>query len=241
MASSTRTLPPGNASIFLGLPSVFLTLNAKASRLLADEALFHVAKKNASIVSYHAPNPGAYIAKSGVYGATAPSLTEEPLVLDLYKAGALILPALASESASIFEIVCICPGAYLEWPLDVFKSAVEADGSLGEWVLQQTFNKKQEMYLRKMRQYHFSLEALLASALWELSEPFDEGHRLVKEKVPQGVLASYLGMTREELNRRKSLLERAGYLEVVSQGLLLRTEVSTLFAQLHGSPAPWEN
>lgn len=72
------------------------------------------------------------------------------------------------------------------------------------------------------------LEVRLAWLLWTLGQPAPHGARRLPEEVPQNVLAGMLGASREEINRKRRMLMRAGFLSVDESGTRLDASTALL-------------
>jgi len=86
----------------------------------------------------------------------------------------------------------------------------------------------EHLYIVRSRQRLDPLEVRLAWLLWTLSQSEADGIRRVPNEVPQSVLASILGASREEINRKRRMLLRAGFLSADEHGARLEASIALL-------------
>lgn len=84
------------------------------------------------------------------------------------------------------------------------------------------------LFLAQARQGGDPLEVRLAWLLWTLAHPEPDGARRLTDEVPQSVLAGMLGASREEINRKRRMLVRTGYLAAGTHGARLDPSTALL-------------
>lgn len=95
-------------------------------------------------------------------------------------------------------------------------------------------------YLAQARMMHVPANAQLAHLLWwlTLSEPFErDGTKRLPWRLPQGLLANYLGIPREEVSRKFKSLQTLGHLEKRLDTFYLNESLLGLFKE-YGAPSP---
>jgi CRP/FNR family transcriptional regulator, cyclic AMP receptor protein len=70
-------------------------------------------------------------------------------------------------------------------------------------------------------------EIVIGRALYELADADASGRRVLSKRITQGILANYVGMSREEVNRKMRELEQKGLIRRVEDGF----ELDSSFAQ----------
>lgn len=116
----------------------------------------------------------------------------------------------------------------LPYPLFMERMGL-APPDLLRWEMDQLHHRMRRRDLDRLAHKAFTPEARLASLLWGLAEPLEGGSRLLAARIPQSVIAEYLGMSREEVSRKKNLLEKSGYLVDKGRGILLDAGTPALF------------
>ncbi|HEU4622155.1 MAG TPA: Crp/Fnr family transcriptional regulator [Burkholderiaceae bacterium] len=95
-------------------------------------------------------------------------------------------------------------------------------------LFQRVMQRVESLFIAQARQGPDPLEVRLAWLLWTLGEPEADGTRRVSNEVPQSVLASLLGASREEINRKRRMLMRAGFIIPDTDGTRLAASIALL-------------
>lgn len=141
------------------------------------------------------------------------------------------MPRLQDESLADNAVHCVTASAVWTWARDAIREVAAESPSFGLWAAQQLVERQQALQRQHALTHTLSVEALYAQFLWTMSVPLgSSGERLMAYKISQQMVASYLHVTREELNRRKQLLEKAGYIAATEEGLKLSSNLPVLFA-----------
>jgi CRP-like cAMP-binding protein len=230
--------------VFTGLPSAFLELPREYGELLADNTQVRNLANKECLAERGRPNPPIFLVRTGLL-AVSPSADVEnkPIVTDFVGPNnSLFVAATSSTDVSPYEIHSIGSSTVLTWDIQVFRTVKNNCPKFSEWVFEHLVSGSAQHYLGRARAATQQLEAQLAYFYWTLSEPIpDSDNRLLTAKIPQNYLGSYFGVPREEISRKKKLLEKTGYIETVDAGILLSSHVHALFALQEAGPAPWES
>lgn len=219
-------------------PAEFSLLSARAAEWLASAGeLLHLPRGGTLQHEGVAADYAYYVIQGLLYAGYHVS-AEEAVVTELIGAKRLILEGIFLEGPQR-EVRSISACSMLRWPKDSFKRAAEDSPRFTMWLLKQALEENRQREFHKARQSTLSLEAKYAHLLWTLAEPAQAGCRRLTVKIPQQLMASYLDITREEVSRKKQMLERAGYLWQEPDGLVLSAQLPRLFQAQCAYHMPW--
>ncbi len=238
----SRTAPPLLGSVLLGLPVAFDVLKPETREQLARQARLVSLAKGEVLIETGMVNPPVFAVRSGLLALSHVQLGDVHTVTDFFMAQDLFVGSMSQDDVAPFEIRSVAPSVVVSWPMEPVMQAFAQNPEFSQWVMRYLVRRQARMHFHRARIACLPLEAQLAFFLWSVSEPAREpGQRLVTVRIPQALLASYFGVTREEVSRKKALLEKAGYLHTVSEGLLLTEHLPVVFAMQTDGPAPWES
>ncbi len=239
---TSRTAPALVASILLGLPVAFEALRPETREQLARQARLVSLAKGEVLIETGMVNPPVFAVRSGLLALSHVQLGDIQTVTDFFMAQDLFVGSMSQDDVAPFEIRSVAPSVVVSWPMEPVMQAFAQNPDFSQWVMRYLVRRQARMHFHRARIACLPLEAQLAFFLWSVSEPARQpGQRLVTARIPQALLASYFGVTREEVSRKKALLEKAGYLHTTPEGLLLTEHLPVVFAMQTDAPAPWES
>jgi CRP-like cAMP-binding protein len=173
--------------------------------------------------------------QSGLFALEYEESESSATICHICKAPEVLLMGFTSAVAPM-TMRALTPGAALVVPLDVVgKHTLQAPA-----VLATAFRARVERVYAA--QYLYALlqnappERRLAYAYWQLSEIDAAGRRVVRAKVPQAELAKFIGTSREEVSRKRSLLEQGFLLTAEEDVLVLDDDLPLVFLGNHVVP-----
>jgi CRP-like cAMP-binding protein len=110
------------------------------------------------------------------------------------------------------ELTALSKGALLRFEIAVLRSVMERNPQLAMSLLEGAIQVLARTHVVQASRGMHPVEQRLADVLWHVSAPLEDGTRRVPASLTQTVLASLLGTTREEVNRKRQLLVKTGYL-----------------------------
>jgi len=135
------------------------------------------------------------------------------VVVEFYGPGDAFLPPLDRAPArSPGRLKALTRGAVAIVPTAVLRDVLATEPLVSLGIANLALSmvmRSRVMYARMNRD---PLEIRLAYVLWSLSEPWPDGRRRVVAQLPQAEIASFLGVPREEVSRKRRMLVRSGYL-----------------------------
>lgn len=118
----------------------------------------------------------------------------------------------ASPTRSPALLRALSPGSIAVVPRAFVRQALLGSPELALFVANQSIHALARARIFHARRNTDPLDVRLAHVLWSLAERRDDGMRRVIPELPQAEIASLLGVTREEVSRKRQLLVKAGYL-----------------------------
>lgn len=134
-------------------------------------------------------------------------------VANIYGPGDLFLINLdAAPGRSPGELRALSAGSIAVLPRAAARQLMLTAPEVALFVANQALNALVRARIFHTRRNTDPLDVRLAHVLWMLAERREDGLRQVIADLPQTEIASFLGVTREEVSRKRKLLIRAGYL-----------------------------
>ena len=229
------------STLLIGLPDAFRQLPEAQRAELCAYGKQHAVPRNEVVMPFGTARPPVLAVRSGLLTIEYPTRRERTVITAFLHAHDLFFSSLDGKDVSAYDLRSVAPSVVIVWPSAVFRHVVASSAPFGRWLAEQTNQKLQSQYLRQA-QLSAPLDQQLAFLYWSLAESeLPDGGRLLNTKVPQADLASYLGVTREEVSRKKQILERVGYLRDTETGLVLSAELPRLFSPQSGVTNPWRD
>lgn len=185
-----------------------------------------------SVVSEAGQQSPAWVhVNRGVVGLRVAARPDEPAVwTDLLTAGQSWAAAPSGAlGLSVVELVALSTCEIQSLPHPVYRELCRI--SLPWAQAQLTLTQRALLRCQVRRAVDsLPLESKLAYFWWSLSSPTPEGYRLFYGHISQQILASFLRVSREEVSRKTQMLEKAGYLQVENQRVVVYPDVSFLLS-----------
>lgn len=168
---------------------------------------------------------------SGILGLRVAARPDEPAVwTDFLTPGQSWAPAHPEGlELSLVELVALTPSQVVTVPQAVYRELCKQSSVWMDAELQAAQRALLRHHVRRAVDA-LPLEGKLAYFWWALSVPYTEGQRVFIGHISQHVLASFLRVSREEVSRKTQMLEKAGYLKVENQRVILYPDVAFLFS-----------
>jgi CRP-like cAMP-binding protein len=227
-------------SVFVGLPDAFRRLDSIQRAELGKQARVRTLQRNEILIGYGDPNPCAFAIRTGMLSIGYPAGPHEIVITDFFTTHDVYTPNLAPHEPAGYQVRSVGRSVVVTWPLPVFNNALASNARFCYWYLEHSKRRLELHRMQKARMRGLDLEARYAYFLWGVAETTDGGRREVTVKIPQQAIASYLGVSREEVSRKKQLLEKAGFIAESPRGLVLSPRLPNLFATGDESLLPWE-
>jgi CRP-like cAMP-binding protein len=227
--------------VLIGLPEAFQRLDVVNRAELANTSQVHSLQRNEVLVAYGDAMPRAFAVRSGMLSLGYPTHVQEIVITDFFSLHDVYCPALRPGEPASYEVRSVGRCTVVSWPLAVFDRTLAANGDFCYWYLNQSKRRLEAHQLHRARLNALGLEARYAFFLWSIAEQTGSGEREVLVKIPQQTVASYLGVAREEVSRKKQLLQKAGFIRETDHGLILSPRLPYLFSSAEGGLLPWES
>lgn len=229
--------PKQSASTLSGLPALFNCLSDGELALLSNSYKGFDYKKGAVLYHGNAVNVPVLFIRTGLVCSQTYEETGESLIAQLFGPNSLVFPGYSTSGQGGFDFVGLAPGFVLSWPAATFKQVLTSNAVFATRVLDLMLGRRHEDAVNIARARSCSLEKRLALFYWSLSESREGALRYFPNTIPQKAIAAFLGTSREEVSRRTSLLEKAGYLRLEEDGMSLDEEMCRLFFLSAHEPA----
>jgi CRP-like cAMP-binding protein len=229
----------------LGLPREFDALSEDVHQLLRSHARQQEAKRGQLVVGHSAASPGTLIVRNGLLTVSCRGRLGQAVVVDFLGAHDILSTALCTR-ACLYEVRAA--GASSVWVVDVetWGKVLRSNLEFGLGLQSRQTRRSMAQHLHRARLCAMSNPCeRIAYVLWCLGEPLcDEvgrTQRLLRHKLSQEVLGSFLNTSRSEVSRNMRDLETTGYLSRSAQGLLLSYESLALFSQFGNLGGNWSD
>lgn len=140
------------------------------------------------------------------------SVSVEGHIAELLAPKSLFLSSLQTSTPAWAELVALSKVTLLCFELPTLRGVLERNSELSLNFIETGLQRLARAHIFYALKGSQPLEQRLADVLWHVSTPEADGSRHVPMSLTQLVLASLLGATREEVNRKRQLLIRTGYL-----------------------------
>lgn len=227
--------------LLVGLPAAFDSLSDKAHALLETEGVLREASKGEILQLMGTAQPSVMIAKAGLLALRMRTGDSDPVIVEFVQQNELLVPTLDVAELTTLDVIAVTKSSIVTWPQATFLEVLKLCPEFACWVCQTISRRLNRQHFRVAHNATLSLEGQYAYFLWALSRPATPGYRKVPIKVSQQMLSAYFGVTREEVSRKKQLLEKAGYVTKDMHGdLLISDGIVSLFASRADSIPPAE-
>jgi len=226
--------------IFIGLPGAFSKLPAGARKTLAGSAVLKTFKKNENLVPYGQPAAPVIALRSGLVAIMHGAEEDTPLVSDFLRPQDVYAESTRSNTVTRGQLTALASSSAVVFRVDAFREVLLSQPAFAVWFLNETERRLADQYLYRTRNALMTDEGQFAYFLWSISEELDKDRRVVRVKVPDRIIASYLGVAREQVNRKKQLLEKTGHILQTDQGIELMPSLPALFSFEVSTPLPGE-
>lgn len=167
----------------------------------------------------------------GILGLRVAARPEEPAVwTDFLTPGQSWAPSHTEVlELSLVELVALSPSQVVTLPQPAYRELCRHSTV---WLYAELQSAQRSLLRHHVRRAAdaLPLEGKLAYFWWALSSPYSDGQRIFIGHIPQHVLASFLRVSREEVSRKTQMLEKAGYLKVENQRVILYPDVAFMFS-----------
>jgi CRP-like cAMP-binding protein len=200
---------------------------------LLGQACTRVVNKSEVLVKQGSPSQYTYFVNQGLFvvGHCSASDAREFDPSRFVVRGQVLYPAVHSVSCSGFEARAVTQGIVTQLPSDILWEACHTWPDLARGLLSRALLRGLEESQWRSLRLALSLDQHLATFFWSLANPSPSGpagSRPFPYKVPQALLARYLGTSREEIGRHLSHLDKLGLLQKTPEGYLVESEMSAL-------------
>lgn len=148
-------------------------------------------------------------------------------------------PSHTPYAPTVFQMRAIVPSVVTLLPASVVYYACKLFPLFAQGFLASVLQRTNDGYLSHARTNHMPLEGQIAFFFWWLSmgEPLSSAKtKALPWKLPQQLLADFFGVSREEVSRKVTLLERQGHLEKLNDGYILHESITSTF-KAYGEPS----
>jgi CRP-like cAMP-binding protein len=226
--------------IFIGLPSAFSKLPEGSRKTLASRAALKNFKKNEVLVAYGQPTAPVIALRSGLVAIMHGTEEETPLVSDFLRPKDVYAESTRANTVSRGQLTAMSTSSAVVFPVDAFREVLLTQPTFGVWFLNESERRLADQYQHRTRNALMSDEGRFAYFLWSISEEIGVDRRVVRVKVAEKFIASYLGVAREQVNRKKQLLEKTGHILQTDEGIELMPSLPALFSFEVSTPLPGE-
>ena len=232
-----RYRPRQSASTLSGLPALLNCLSERELAVLSDSYRGFGYKKGTVLYHANAANVPVLFIRTGLVCSQTYEETGESLIAQLFGPNSLVFPGYSTGGRGGFDFVGLSPGFALSWPAATLKQVLTSNAVFATRVLDLMLSRRHEDAANIARARSCSLEKRLALFYWSLAEVREGSVRHFPNTIPQKAIAAFLGTSREEVSRKTSLLEKAGYLKLEANGMSLDDEICQLFFMSAHEPA----
>lgn len=223
LLDSKRGMP-----LLQGLPSFFNCLSESELRILSESYIAHEFKKGSELYRANSTNIIIVLVRTGLVASQIYDEAGNAMLVHIAGPNSLVFPGYGFESPGVFDTVGVSPGFALIWPASEFKKVLGSNAVFSSRVLELVLNKRQQDAVHWVRARSCSLEKRLALFYWNLSDKQTDSTRYFSNTISQKAIATFLGTSREEVSRKTSLLEKAGYLRIDEEGITIDGEMCRL-------------
>lgn len=168
------------------------------------------------------PVPGMHLILKGVVGVHVNAGAEGVQWVDFLPENSVTLPW---PENSIFEsqfyLTTLLKSEVAIIPESLIRQMQSTELAWTNWALNMSLHQLSRKYAVQAIRAQ-PLEKKLLKLWWMLAQPSDDGsNRVFYGKLPQNLLASYFSAPREEISRKMQLLEKAGYITVTKNSVIV--------------------
>jgi CRP-like cAMP-binding protein len=196
---------------------------------LAKEAKLVEYRKNQKVIEFGQPVPSVLAVRSGLLAVIHSPDQEKPSV-DFARPSDLYAESTAGDNISSSEVLALMTSTVVQFPVHAFRNAMLSHAPFGLWYVNVVENQRNQQYLHRVQMRTLKDEARFAYFLWTLADVDGDDRRILRTKLPERIIALYLGVGREQVNRKKQLLEKTGYITQTDGGIVIDSSLATLFA-----------
>ncbi len=199
-----RELPASGLSL---LPPPFNKLPDFDQTLIRQSGLLRHVKKGEVISRPGDKSNYAYYLQMGWC-----SVSIEGHVTELLAPTSVFMSSLTMHTPCWADVIALSKTTLLCFELRTLREVLERNPELAMRFIETTLQRVARAHVFYALKGSQPVEQRIADILWHVSTPTDEGTRIVPVSLTQAVLASLLGTTREEVNRKRQMLIKTGYL-----------------------------
>lgn len=219
------------------MPKAFTDLPPVFHELLPTEALIELRRRS----TVRTASKGEVVVQSGSLECCVLALrsgmlavaykgAKDAVAADFIRRGEVYCSTVQEGVSSVGDVQALTASSVLLWPTEVFRGVLMEHPKFAMWYLETVQRRLSQQYYHRARIVQLSSDAQYAYFLWSMSELLPDGRRVVRTKIPQSMIASYLGITREEVSRRKTMLEKTGHIVRATEGLELLESLGYLLS-----------
>lgn len=209
-----QRMPPQTVANLMGF--------AQFKELSANEAIFSTSAETAQVM---------YIS-SGLLVVKVRGIDQVVRINSFLKENYLFSTKTIPRNVVSFQLKALRTTRLISWQDSTFNEILARCPEMVHWFVPRLQVQVEALHLTRLQLMRLNGPAQLAYLMWGLStkgktpaEP-----RLFDIRLNQAMLADYLGVSREEISRRKVRLVQAGYLERVEGGHVLLPSITGLFS-----------
>lgn len=228
-ASLAGKLASSRATV--GLPAAFDALPTWTLEQLARTGQLLNLRRGAVAQEDGQADPAVIVVQAGLLCTVQVTRSSTDTVTGFFRPGDLLMSCLQDDRQAASTVHSVTASSVWTWTRRAIREVLAESPLFGVLAVQKLVERQQALQLQHALNRTLPVEALYAHFLWSMSVPMPLSEdRLMTYKISQQMVASYLHVTREELNRRKQLLEKAGYITTIDEGLKLSSTLPVLFA-----------
>lgn len=207
--------------VLVGVSKFFSQLPSSYTDRLAEVSTIVNIRKGEQLQIGRPTDGFVGVSRTGIlYLRTYASIADKVgVVSEFFKPGQFISLPAGQNNHRIFGATS---ASVVGFPYPLFIARLDkAPVELLRWEMQQLHDRLMQKDLDRLAAKQARSEARLASLYWSLSEPLEDGNRKVSARISQSIIAEHLGLSREEVSRKKTLLEKAGFIQDEGRTLVL--------------------
>jgi CRP-like cAMP-binding protein len=194
------------------LPPPFDTLPDFDQTLLKQSGSIRQVPKGDAILNLGDVSRDAFVLQSGWC-----SVSLGGTVTEILSPGSAFFASLYDGVPAWAEVITLCKAVLICLELKTLRTVLERHPRLALMFLEGAMQRLQRAHTFYALKGSQALEHRLADILWHIGSDTSDGSRVVPTSMTQTVLASLLGVPREEVNRKRQLLVKTGYLYEVDK------------------------
>lgn len=220
-------MPKRLPHLLKALPALQLC-SAEQLKLLAARCEVVKFRAGGDLVRAGDVGPPVYVVCEGVLALWCANDANERVLADFVCAQRMAISTWSLRGTCRLDITALTETLAVKVPLEDFLALFAASPLWAHWLGHALHHSAVRHQAYRACSRRSPLELLLAQLWWQLAKPTANGARRFTGRIAQQALASHFGVTREEVNRKMKMLEKAGYIARERGGLALSPEVAFL-------------